>query len=44
MNCSLKTLSVQARRLAVAAALLSAVTQVLLIGSLFDALRGGIVA
>jgi hypothetical protein len=40
MYCYLKTLSAQARRAAVAAAILSAATQVVLIGSLFDALRG----
>jgi hypothetical protein len=41
MYCYVKSLSAQARRLAVAAAFLSVATQVLLIGSLFDALRGG---
>jgi hypothetical protein len=41
MYCYLKGLSAEARRLAVAAAFLSVVAQLLLIGSLFDALRGG---
>ena len=41
MYCYLKTLSAEARRVAVAAASLSVVAQVLLIGTLFDALPGG---
>jgi hypothetical protein len=41
MYCYLKGLSAQARRLAVAAAFLSVVFQMLLIGSVFDAFRGG---
>ena len=43
MYCYIKALSAEARRLAVAAAFLSVVAQVLLIGTLFDALRGGTV-
>jgi hypothetical protein len=41
MYCYLQSLSAEARRLAVAAAFLSVVAQVLLIGTLFDALPAG---
>ena len=43
MYCYLKGLGSEARRVAVAAALLSVVSQVLMIGSLFDGFHGQII-
>jgi hypothetical protein len=39
----LSGLGIEARRLALAGTLLSVVTQVLMIGSLFDGFRGGLI-